>query len=151
MKQSLFLLPLLFPATLFAETVHPASPQTLVDALQKLGYQARLETDDDGDPMIRSKLEGSNYQIYFYGCSQGKDCRRILFSAGFELETPLPLASYNDWNNHKLFGRAFQSDSGASVIDYVVEAPNGMDEDTFAEVVDWWSIAISDFKDYIDF
>ncbi len=53
-----------------------SDPQTVVDALQREGYRAKLNTDSIGDPMISSAATGYNFDIFFYGCEQKSSVTR---------------------------------------------------------------------------
>ena len=43
-----------------ATAVSAAYPESIVDAIQDMGYKAELTTDSYGDPMIRSASDGVN-------------------------------------------------------------------------------------------
>src|SRR5687767_12323317 len=52
-----------------AQIVRGQDPETLVRALQKEGYSAKLGVDKVGDPMITSGVSGTTFQVYFYNCT----------------------------------------------------------------------------------
>ena len=47
---------------------------------------ANLEKDGAGDPLIVGRIDGTKYGVYFFGCSDGKNCSTIQFSAGWSGE-----------------------------------------------------------------
>src|SRR5262245_18986400 len=66
---SALMLGLVLSAGARAQTLVSAeSPATLVSIIQELGFQAKLETDNVGDPVIRSSSNGVDFRIYFYEC-----------------------------------------------------------------------------------
>src|SRR3546814_6938717 len=73
-----------------AATVSAADPGAIAEALDFAGYKATIATDDLGDPMISTELNGWPTTIYFYGCDdtthQGCDALRL--EAGFDRATP---------------------------------------------------------------
>jgi hypothetical protein len=36
-----------------------------------------MTKDESGDPLIRSTSSGSNFAIFFFGCTKNVDCRTI--------------------------------------------------------------------------
>ena len=74
---------LALPGTALAQNVRAQDPQTLIDTLLQAGYRAQLDTDETGDPLIRSTSSGSDFLIFFFGCTGNTDCRTIQFYAGY--------------------------------------------------------------------
>ena len=60
--------------------VDGTDPAAMVAVIQSEGYPATLSTDSTGDPKIVSKMEGIDYTIFFYGCTNGQSCSSIKFS-----------------------------------------------------------------------
>src|SRR5688572_2206221 len=89
-----------------AQMVRAQDPQTLVRALQDAGYTARLGADRIGDPMITSGVSGTTFQIYFYNCTDHKECATVQFHSGYDLREPIDLPKVNEWNRTKRFARA---------------------------------------------
>lgn len=141
---------LLFAVPATAQVVTASDPRSVAFALQDLGYRAEVTTDNVGDPKIRSAIDGTNYSIYFYGCENNRDCRWIQFSTGFDLSKGTTLASMNEWNRTKLFGEATLDDENDPHISYFVTLDGGMSRPIFDDTVDWWGVAISEFKDHIN-
>lgn len=71
-------------------TVSAADPGAIVEALEFAGYKATIETDDLGDPMIKTALGGWPTTIYFYGCDETthQGCDALRLEAGFDRATP---------------------------------------------------------------
>ena len=80
---------LAFAAPASAQTVRAQSPQSLVDALQNAGYAAKLGTDRVGDPMITSGVAGTTFQIFFYNCTDHRNCATVQFHSAYDLSTPV--------------------------------------------------------------
>lgn len=132
--------------------VTAADPNSVVLAMQDYGLSARLETDDEGDPVIRSKSSGANTNIYFYGCDDnGQDCRSIAFSAGFELDQPFAADQANAWNSDKRFSKAYVVDDGSAQIEMDVNLMGGgVTSENFADVIDWWDYSVGEFTTFIN-
>jgi len=133
-----------------AQTVDPASPQTVVDALQTMGYRARLDTDSNGDPRIRTAIDGSDYSIWFYGCSENQDCDSLNLSSGWDLSNGTSFEVVNSWNRTKLIGRAYLDNESDPFLDYFIQAEGGLPYDLFEDVIQGWGTAVSEFKKAID-
>jgi hypothetical protein len=146
----LSLLQVLVPTPQNTARVTAADPPGIVAALQGLGYKAKLETDDEGDPIIRSAAAGLNFSIEFYGCEDNRDCRHLMFSAAFDMDEPLSADLMNDWNMRKLVGVAWVDEEGDPGIDFFVTTEGGLDLRTFEEAVDLWGRALGNFGDHID-
>ncbi len=127
------------------------NPEGMADLMRDFGYRAELTTDDQGDPKIRSGGGGANYSIYFYGCTDGKDCQSIQFSAGFDLDAGTTLAVVNDWNTNKRFGKVYLDPDNDPYIEMDVNlAFGGIGEATFKDSLELWDRVLSDFQAHID-
>lgn len=69
----------------------------LARILQDAGYQAKLETDSGGDPMIRTGMDGLNVTVFFYDCKDGR-CGSLQFNVGLDLEKGTTLEVVNTFN-----------------------------------------------------
>lgn len=69
-----------------------------------MGYRAQLEVDSVGYPCIESQLEGVDYYIWFYGCTDNSDCTSWKMSVGFDPNNGRTLQKANEWNSGKLMG-----------------------------------------------
>ncbi|WP_118132570.1 YbjN domain-containing protein [Oceanicella sp. SM1341] len=132
-------------------TVSAADPQSLVDAILAEGYRAELSTDSEGDPHIKSGAAGVNYDIDFYGCTEGESCDTICFTAGFDLENGSTPDVVNDWNSNEFIGPAYLDSELDPYLDYCVVGVNGMQAEGFSSVLDNWSRALGDFQGKIGF
>ena len=81
----------------------------LVKILQDAGYRASLETDSDGDPLVRTGMAGWNVVIHFYDCQQGR-CGSLQFSTGIDLEHGTTMAVVNKFNTEYRYGRVHLDD-----------------------------------------
>ena len=132
-------------------TVTALNPQSVVTALQDYGVAARLEVDDEGDPVIRTKVAGASTNVYFYGCDDsGADCRSLSFSAGFELDQPYTPEQANEWNINKRFSKSYVTEDGAAQIEMDINlVAGGVTAENFADTIDWWDYSVSEYKTFI--
>lgn len=135
--------------TAHAQMVTAQNPQSLVGALQSAGYKAELTKDPTGDPLIKSSSGGSNFAIFFFGCTKNVDCRTIQFFAGYGEKKPT-VAAMNDWNSKKRFGRAYVSDSGSARVEMDVDLDDGgVSRLLFVDNLEFWVLLMGEFEKHI--
>lgn len=141
----------IFSGAAHAQMVRAQDPSSIVRALQGAGYKAELTKDDSGDPMIRSSSSGSNFALFFFGCTKNVDCRTVQFFAGFDREKAPSLSRMNDWNKSKLFGRAYLSDKGVARIEMDLDLDDGgISSKLFEDNLEYWVLLMAQFEKHID-
>ncbi len=138
-----------FAGSAAAQSVDAANPKSVADALLKLGYRAKLETDSEGDPVVRSAIEGIDYSVFFYGCNGGKLCKYVVFTASFDLRDGMTLEAINEWNRAKIIGQAHLDDEMDPHLEYFLTTIGGLNQANFADAVDWWGVTMAEFKTHI--
>jgi hypothetical protein len=136
---------------LLADAVDATDPEALVSVIQTLGYRAILDSDSVGDPMIRSSVGGTDFVIYFFGCTDGEGCKSLLFKVGYDLEDGTMLDVINDWNEETLFGRAYLDDEADPWLEMSINMDGGVSRRNFEDNYDWWEVILEEFEQRIDF
>ncbi|MFN0113546.1 MAG: YbjN domain-containing protein [Paracoccaceae bacterium] len=142
-------LPALAPFFLAAAFAAPAPAQTLVAAdnpakileIARGFGSAELETDSEGAPVIRGRIEGTRYSVFFFGCEDGKDCTDIQFWSYL----PAPqdaLGAVNDWNRERRFGKAYVDSEGDIAIEFDVNLWGGVSPKNLDDTFDWWRVVL---------
>jgi len=134
-----------------ADLIDATDPDRIAQAVRDFGYRAELDEDGDGDPLIRTTIEGLDTYIHFYGCRDGSDCRQILFSAGFDLPRGAKPDTVNAWNRDKLVGRAYLDDERDPFIDHLVLLEGGVSPANLRAQFEAWGTAVAQFRDHIGF
>ena len=135
-----------------AAQIEAQDPASVVAAMQQAGYRAQLGTDDVGDPQIRSSASGSDFIIYFYNCTENKDCRTIQFYAGYSEPNTATLETMNDWNENNRFGRAYYGDDGIARIEMDVDLDDGgLSQGLFEDNLEYWVIVMGKFETYVGY
>lgn len=135
-----------------AQMVRGQDPSTLVRALQKEGMAAKLGTDKMGDPMITSGVGGTTFQVFFYNCTNNKDCATVQFHSGYDLKTPVSLDKLNEWNRTKRFGRAFLDAENDPILQMDVDLDDGgMSQALFIDNIQFWSSILGEFEKHIGY
>lgn len=139
------------PGPVLAENLVASDARAIAAAMQDFGYRAELTTDNEGDPLIKSAAGGANFSVYFYGCSAGKHCQSIQFSAGFDLADGTSLEVANDWNARKRFAKTYLDQDMDPYLEMDVNlAYGGVTAKNFADTLDSWDKLLADFKTHIN-
>jgi len=147
--------PLQLVALLLAAGLTPlAQGQTLVDAGSPAavleiakGYgSAELQSDGDGDPQIKGRLNGRMYSVLFYGCKKGKNCGSMQFHWGIDLKN-VPMSKVNEWNKTKRFGKAYIDDEGDLNLEMDVNLRHGVTRSNLDDTFDFWRLTVTSFYD----
>jgi len=136
-----------------AETCKPdlicaSNPQTIVAALQAEGFKAKLDVDSLGDPDIVSATSGYNYDVYFYGCVDHKQCDALQFQVLFAKDAGNTLALVNKWNVSHRFAQMGLKDDGRITLNYDLSTVGGVNRTNFTDVLDWWTSVLGDASQF---
>jgi len=135
-----------------AQMVKGQDPGTVVRALQKEGYAAKLGVDKVGDPMITSGASGTTFQIFFYNCTDHKACATVSFHAGYDLTTNVGLEKINEWNRSKRFGRAYLDKENDPILEMDVDLDDGgMSQALFIDNLQFWTSVLGEFEKHIGY
>lgn len=135
-----------------AQNVTAGNPQSIMDYYFDTGMPARLGRDSVDDPMITVRHNGSEYTIFFYGCTGGTDCDSVQFYSYYDTGNSISIDMMNDWNTDHRYSRAYVDGSGTTKLEYdVYMGMDGMSEMDFARVVDLWVIEFEGFEQTIGY
>lgn len=140
-----------FSSAAQAQTVTAQDPRSVATAMQNAGYKAELTKDPTGDPLINSTSSGSSFAIYFYNCTNNKDCRTIQFSSAYTRDKTPTTDSMNDWNNSKRFARAYVTSKGTARVEMDLDLDDGgMSKMLFEDNVEYWVALMAQFEKHLD-
>lgn len=150
-------LPMILAATLVcasqlaAEGLEPVGGPDHVLSIARGWGGAELERDKDGDPVIRGRIDGQVYNVYFYGCRDGRDCTALEFWTWIARTEHMTPDSVNDWNLRKRFVKvAFDRDGDLSLT-MDVNLFGGVSARNLDDTFDWWrSVLDSARKEFVD-
>ena len=135
-----------------AETLDAGDPGVVAAVMQGNGYRAELAYEADGQAYIGSATQGLNFEVDFYFCTGGRDCKLMAFLASFTLDEDVPVAMADTWNQEHIFGRAFLGQEPDRIyIDHVVLTEGGLTRDNLAYVLSSWNNVIVEFADAIGY
>lgn len=140
------------PLTAQAQTIVSAEdPDKLAAVIQSLGFQAKLEKDNVGDPVIRSSSSGVDFSIYFYDCESNKRCKSLHFTAGYDVPDGTSLEAMQEWNAEKRFASAYLDEEGDPFLQMDINTDGGITQENFESWVDLWQSLKGEFEQRIDF
>ena len=152
MRHDTLSLSLLFAATTAAaQTVDSAKPETLVSAMQDMGYKAELGTDAIDDPMITSGIQGSKYRMLFFGCESNEDCDGILFTTSYVVDGEVTKSDMNDWNEATVVAGAYLDSDGDPTLQFYFPMKGGVSRSLFEHAIELWGEDVEKFKDHIGY
>jgi len=137
------------PVAAASTSVSANSPQSIVNAIQDMGYKADVTIDSYGDPQIRSAAHGVGFVMNFYGCTEGQECTDLQFSVAFDYPNGMDLLSMNSWNIEKVMGNAFLDAVNDPVLQHFMIQVDGMSRGTFDATFVFWVDAMGEFIEYI--
>jgi hypothetical protein len=135
-----------------AELVRAQDPATVVAAMKAGGFPATLGKDSVGDPMISSSTDGTNFQVYFYNCTDNRECATVQFHAGYDFDDPPSLATINDFNRDQRFAGAHLDKESDPVVEMDVDLDDGgMSQALFIDNLQFWQSVIGKFEEAIGY
>ena len=135
-----------------AQMVRAQDPASLVRALQGAGYAARLGTDKVGDPLITSGASGTTFQIFFYNCTNNRQCATVQFHSGYDLRNPVSLERINEWNRSQRFGRAYLDKENDPILEMDVDLDDGgLSTALFIDNLEFWTSVLGNFERHIGY
>lgn len=135
-----------------AQMVRAQDPASVVSALQEGGYSAKLGIDKVGDPMITSGAGGTTFQIYFYNCTEHKECATVQMHSGYDLREPVSLERINEWNRMKRFGRAYLDSENDPILEMDIDLDDGgLSRLLFLDNIEFWAILLGQFESHIGY
>lgn len=128
--------------------VRSTDAQSIARAMQDAGYKAELTKGDDGDPLIRSGVGGYKFTIFFYNCTDHKNCADIQFYIGWTDKFSIERA--NEWNRTHRFGRAYSDKDGEAALEYDVNFEDqALPLPLFKKDLDLWSSLVDSFSEFV--
>jgi hypothetical protein len=147
---SIVLLGLGLSAAAPAQTLVSAEdPEALIAIIRELGFQAKLEQDNVGDPVIRSSSGGVDFRVYFYECKNNKRCKSLHFSVGYDLAAGSSLDAMQEWNADKRFASAYLDDESDPFLQMDINTEGGITQKNFENSFQLWQSLKGEFEQFI--
>lgn len=124
--------------------------EEVAQALRDKGYRADVTRDSTGDPKVESAADGSKFDIWFYGCKDGR-CAALQFAAAFDLKDGMTLADINTWNRKNRFGKGHLDDDMDPYLHYDVDFEVGATTEAIGNAIEVWAVVLPSFKNHVGF
>jgi hypothetical protein len=135
-----------------AEQVRAQDPGSVVRAIEAAGHEATLTTDKVGDPMIKTSIAGTTFQVFFYNCTNHTECATVQFHSGYSLNNKPSLEHINEWNTSQRFGRAFLDKEGDPILEMDVDLDDGgLSVLLFQDNLEFWDSVLGKFEKHIGY
>lgn len=131
------------------EIISAENPDEILNIAKGFGSAILVESSS-GKPLIRGRINGIPYLVFFFGCDdRGDSCDDIGFYASWKKST-VSLSDINDWNYKNRFGTASLRENGNPVLDMQVNLQYGVTPENFEDVFVWWAVALRSFNEHLD-
>ena len=139
------------PSLASAQNMLASDPDTIVNFFVEEGADVERTVDNAGDPKLRIEYYGTDFVLYFYGCSDNVNCKSVQFFSGYKTNGSVRKGKINDWNADNRYARGYISEGGSARIEHDLYLGSaGMHPDDFAAVVGKWTGAQGEFETFID-
>jgi hypothetical protein len=128
------------------DTLITANPDLIAAQLQAAGLKTEAGTDSAGDPSIVSFAAESNFEVYFYGCTAGKDCLSVQMNACFDAPNGIAFEVINTWNFDMRYGKASVDDAKDPCLKMDVDLTKGVAAETFQSSLKTWVDLLGRFR-----
>jgi hypothetical protein len=133
-------------AVIAQDNLITANPDAIAAQLQAAGLKTEIGTDSVGDPSITSIAADSNFEVYFYGCTAGKDCLSVQMNACFDAPEGITFEVINTWNFDMRYGKASLDDAKDPCLKMDVDLTKGVAAATFQSSLKTWVELLGRFR-----
>ena len=127
------------------EIITTPDPAVILDIAKGYG-SAKLDKDDNGDPMVSGRIQGMKYSVWFYGCENHEKCTSIQFAAGYSDDFTAEQA--NEWNKKYRYVKCFAGDGSNFRMD--VSFRGGIARSNLEEQFSNWESMTSNIKEFMN-
>jgi Putative bacterial sensory transduction regulator len=133
------------------------SARLVVNELQAMGYSAKIDQDESGDPRVNTTVDGFDWSVYFYDCASGpplaeRPCISFQFFSGYNVAKSFSQQIINKWNIEKRYAKAYtyvQQDGTNNArieVDVLMEGTQANPRQTFRAYFTKMKNAAEDFR-----
>jgi hypothetical protein len=119
--------------------------------LQEAGLQAKMDTDNLGNPLILSAASGADFDVVFNDCTPETGCTTVQFSACFDMPDGVDMAVVNKWNYDWRFGKVSLDDAKDPCLQMDIEMAGGISKTAFSTSIATWTGSLDSFMTAINF
>lgn len=129
-----------------ANMVDAKNPKQIANLIKQWASDVQLTTDATGDPMISFTADEIEQTVYFYGCTNGKNCTDISLSAVWSNdEGDYTHEDMNRWNAEKRYARAYLDDDNDINLQMEIDLEHKVSSDYVQAVFLTWRDLVTTF------
>ena len=106
---------------------------------------ADLSTTGKGTPVLKGRMDGTKYAIWFSGCTEGNSCSALQFLGVWKIKN-FSSEKINTWNTQKMYSKAYIDKDGDLILEMDVFMRYGMTKKNLEEVFDLWQTSLKHFS-----
>lgn len=154
MRKSVFSSAILIAAVIggsaMAGDVRAEDPGTITGVLFDEGIASKVDTDSYGDPLVQFRKDDRQYTIFFYNCTDNKDCSNIQVYIGYDTNGDVGVDVTNKMNVDNRFVTAAVDEEDDVVLTMdVMTGENGLADGDFKDLLDLFVNTAKDFEDRV--
>lgn len=132
-----------------AQLISATNPEAVAKVMRDKGFAVELTTDGEGDPMIKSDIDGDSFAVLFYNCTDNKGCKTLQFYQGFT-DPDVSAERINGWNQKHRFAFAYNDEEGDPVLEMDLDLDHGgMPKVLFEDNLDTWTSLATEFGKFV--
>ncbi|MEP4198134.1 MAG: YbjN domain-containing protein [Aliishimia sp.] len=128
-----------------AQSVSAYAPLSVVEAMRASGLPSDLTTASNGNPAITAQLDGVTFSVFFYGCTESRNCQDLQLRAVFSAEN-ITADEVNQWNQAAFIGKAYVGDDGMITLEHPIASVDGLSRYSFQRSLLRWKVALDGFR-----
>ena len=102
--------------------------------------------------MITSGVNGTTFQVFFYNCTNNRECATVQFHSGYDLNRTISLEAINEWNRSQRFGRAYLDRENDPILEMDVDLDDGgISPLLFIDNIEFWASVLTNFERHIGY
>lgn len=131
---------------LASNLIDATDPERVLNVARGFGSADLGTSPSTSNPRISGRIEGTRYYIFFYGCTNNRNCSDIQFRATWSAPGKYSLADMNTWNRSKRYGKAYLDSDNDPVLEMPVNIKHGVAQRNLEDSFNWWKVALRGFK-----
>jgi hypothetical protein len=114
--------------------------------MSKHGLPTQIDKDSKGREIIKSRVGGINFDVYFYNCETGR-CRDVQFAAGWQMKA-VSSDRINAWNTEKRFLRVYWKPGNVMFAEHDLRVAQTTTEN-IDEALELWPLLLEELKQFM--
>ncbi|KUF12580.1 YbjN domain-containing protein [Pseudoponticoccus marisrubri] len=140
----------LSPLAASAQMVNAEDPERLAQIIRAEGYPVEVGTDNVGDPKITGKIRGTTFNVFFYDCTDNRNCLTLQFQAAYDVPNGISLERANQWNMDRRYASVYLDAEYDPFLEMDLNIDYDVTEENFLDNFLIWANVIGEFEDFIN-